>query len=215
MRFTIVLAVFFVFALNSLAFSQQNPYHLTSAQPAQLPDICRYTMDGPYRGAYIAGSSFGWLKNHHDPNFRIVYQYYLNIGPDLIHMHHYCRGLKRMNEAITESTAEGMSSFKLRQALNEFGYVLRNSKPDFVLRPLVMMEKARTFLYLNDEQNFIKTLTDILRINNRYIPAYVALADYYISKGDKQNALQMLNRAKQIAPDNKFLQEKIQSIREK
>jgi hypothetical protein len=81
----IVVMVLIIMAANGTFVNAQR---LQPGDLAFLPDVCKYTWDGPYRDAFGMGiDHFGKFKDH--PEYHQLYYYYNLLGRDLVHMHHY------------------------------------------------------------------------------------------------------------------------------
>lgn len=151
------------------------------------PDYCQYSFDGnrghPQKSPYA--TVYGWK------NFQ--------------HLHHYCRGLYRMKEAAAaaESTAAMDSSFY--RATMEFNYVLDNTGPDFVLKPEILVQKGISLLAIGKFIEAIECFNEALELRRDYVPAYVALANYFLNQDDPEGAREVLEIGLAHAPDSEIL----------
>ena len=105
----------------------QETQGITPAEMLSLPEYCRarYGNDQALKGRW---------------NAQMGTQHFL-------HVHHYCSGLNFMRRS-SAAVDSAKRRYALEQAINEFGYVLRNWPPEFQLYAQAQQQQkmARTLL---------------------------------------------------------------------
>ncbi len=191
------------FAVSAFISPRAPAQRLTPEDLLKLPEVCRYTWDGPYRDAYDLGfSHFKDYRNH--PRYGMLFKYYMHYGEGLITLHHYCRGLKKIDTASQCRTSQ-CRTYELESAIGEFDYVLINTTEDFILRAEIMLKKAQ-LLFLNEQDKAaVSTLVELIRGHPEYIPPYLILAEHFNKYGLKSEATALIKNALEIAPGNEEL----------
>jgi len=105
-----------------------------------------------------------------------------------LHLHHYCDGLNFMNRSFKRGSDRNARDFDLRRAVNNFDYVLTRASNDFVLLPEIMAQKARALHMLGRKAEAASLDAKVIAMQPDYIPAYIALGDFYKESGDLKKA---------------------------
>jgi tetratricopeptide (TPR) repeat protein len=145
---------------------------------AKLPAFCRGTMM--------------IRKLSQDP---IPWDVYLKkYGESWMHLHHYCWALNAENHAVSISNTDRRRD-KLRYAIGDIDYVLSNNKdPNFYFLPEIYTSKARILFKLDDSDNAVIWLKKAIDLKPSYVPAYARLSDYYVDRGEIDEAIKILNQ---------------------
>jgi len=145
-------------------------------QLGKLPDYCSY---------------MGVGRKKHTP---LGKKYRKTFGPDWIHMHHYCWAL-----VDSQRGYDG-------QAIDNLNYVLRNSRSDFKLRPMVLKQKARILMINNNLSAAAPVYSELIKVKPDDEEGYLGLAEIFLSKGDKNTAREVVELGLKNIPDSGKLQ---------
>ncbi|MHB1054199.1 MAG: tetratricopeptide repeat protein [Thiobacillus sp.] len=133
------------------------------------------------------------------------------IGPDWLHIHHYCFALNFTNRFYKTSNPNEKRHY-LRGALDNHDYVLTHAAPDFWMRPEIHTEKARQLRAAKRYGEAMGELTRALGINPDYLNAYVVLSDVHMDLNKKSDAVASVEKGLQHGPDNRALQRRYKSL---
>lgn len=155
------------------------PYAPSDAEVAQLPNFCAVKFKRP------------------GPNFEAQFG-----RKNWIHMHHYCHGLKFVNRAKNYPKE---SRDYLARAKGEYRYVFRTTEPTFWFRPQMYVEMARIHLRLRERPDAQNWLTEAIKLNPRYEPAYTALINLLREDGAQGAALELATQGVRYLPASEAL----------
>jgi len=170
MRFALIISII---AMSELASADIK----SIADVARLPPYCSGTQS---------------IRNiTKDP--RPINDYIAIYGTPFIHLHHYCWALDRESTSwrVRDKTARDS---QLRYALGDIQYVLDRSTPDFMLLPEILNTKARILFSLRRDGEAVAALNQAINTKNDYVEAYIQLSDYYVKRGDKTQAVKLLEQ---------------------
>lgn len=180
-----IIAIFFL--APSIASAAES-YFITPSEMAVLPHFC-----------YIK-QFYGENKNH--PEEQAIYDM---LGADYVHMHHYCWGLNYANRADKNWGDKTLRSYELSLATKEFNYILSHVAPDFFMRPEIYLRLGKVLRHAGNPaeaaQNFLKAI----EAKPDYIPAYLALSDFYKEAGNLTKALSLLEDGLKQDPSSRGL----------
>ena len=163
---------------------------------ALLPKFCTYTQH--FRARVPGGS---------DP--ALIEQWHARLGPDFVHLHHYCYGLMKTNRAVLLARDRTARQFYLSDAIVEFDYVIVRATDDFVLLPEVRLKKGENLVLLGKGPLAVLEFESAIELRKDYWPPYAQLSDYYKDSGDSLKAKEVLVRGLTAAPDAKALQRRL------
>jgi tetratricopeptide (TPR) repeat protein len=168
-----------VLLLTHPLFAAAMPYAPTDAEVAALPKFCavKFKRPGPNSEAQFGRKNW-------------------------IHMHHYCHGLKFVNRARNYPNE---SRGYLVQAKGEYEYVFKATEPTFWFRPQMYVEMARIHLQLRERTEAQGRLTDAIKLNPRYEPAYTALIKLLREDGAQVTALELATQGVRYLPASEAL----------
>jgi hypothetical protein len=166
---------------------------------ALLPQYCIYTQ--LFREVVPGGANSAEIK-----------RWTAIMGPSFHNMHHYCWGLMKTNRALFLVRNQQMRSFYLRDALEEFNYVIRRASSDFKLLPEILTKKGENLIRLDRGKEAIPELRHAIALNPGYWPPYAALSDYYVKTGDSSSARHWLEQGLSHNPDVKALKKRLAEI---
>lgn len=155
------------------------PYAPSDAEVAQLPNFCAVKFKRP------------------GPNFESQFG-----RKNWIHMHHYCHGLKFVNRAKNYPKE---SRDYLARAKGEYQYVFRTTEPTFWFRPQMYVEVARIHLQLRERPEAQKWLSEAIKLNPRYEPAYISLINLLREDGAQGTALELATQGVRYLPASEAL----------
>lgn len=127
----------------------------------------------------------------HDP--KPIEEYMAMYGKPYYHLHHYCWALNTENKAERISDRYLRES-KLSYALTDIQYSLDHSDPDFVFLPEMYNTQARILFTLRRDAEAVVALNKAIEAKPDYVPAYLRLSDYFVDKGNKAEAIKILEQ---------------------
>ena len=127
----------------------------------------------------------------HDP--KPIEEYLAIYGKPYYHLHHYCWALNSENKAGRISDRYLRES-KLGYALGDIQYSLDHSDPDFVFLPEMYNTQARILFTLRRDPEAVLALNKAIEAKRDYVPAYLRLSDYFVDKGNKAEAIKILEQ---------------------
>jgi tetratricopeptide (TPR) repeat protein len=127
------------------------------------------------------------------------------IGSNFIDLHHYCAGLNFANRywSATNSKDRG---FYLQNAMNNFNYMVRAAKPDFVLGAQLYSDRGEVFKLMGKRGEAAKDFDQAISINPRIVKPYLQLADLYVADKSAKRALETVTEGLRHIPDSTALQ---------
>ena len=141
-RTFLLLGITLLLPIPSVA---QDKYSFTKEEYQSLPQYCQaqrfIARDNRHR--HISESEYASWK--------------AKLGPDYLHMHHFCRALISLRRAALSSSIRE-KNWGYDRAIRDFDYVLRNVDRAFVLLPEIHLRKGLAFRLsgndIEEEQNF-------------------------------------------------------------
>jgi tetratricopeptide (TPR) repeat protein len=128
------------------------------------------------------------------------------MGAGFLHIHHYCFGLNFMNRARGMSSSNKEREGTLQAAITNFNYVLRNTQPDFYMRPEVLMNRGITLSMQHNDGAAVGDLLKAIEMDPGLSRAYMALADLYVKQKNRSKALDTVTTGLRHSPETKSLQ---------
>lgn len=141
--------------------------------------------------------------------------YLKKYGKSWTHLHHYCWALNGENHAASISNPDRRYD-KLRYALGDIDYVLSNNKdPNFYFLPEIYTSRARILFKLDDPDNAVIWLKKAIDLRPSYVPAYARLSDYYVDRGETEEAVKILNQGIARSQRSEMLKRRLSEIQHK
>lgn len=134
------------------------------------------------------------------------------VGPDFLHVHHYCAALHSLRLASGARSEEDRNRF-LRAAVAEIAYVEDKAKPNWFLRAEIEVQKGRALLRLNEIPRAIQAFHSSLKVNPRFPAAYAGIADAYLMLKQPEKAKATLDKGIKAIPNAKGLRTRRASIK--
>ncbi|MHB1246456.1 MAG: tetratricopeptide repeat protein [Sulfuriferula sp.] len=179
--------------LIGLGMQQANasPYTPTASEMAALPPFCKAKL----------GADPANVKLYSD-----------RIGPDWLHIHHYCFGLGFANKYYRDYGNRMARADDLKQAVTNYDYVLEHAAPGFWMRAEIGTQKARILAAAKRNAEAIGALDVALQADHDYAPAYAELSDIYRDLGQQAKALSSVERGLQHVPLDMPLQRRYKKL---
>ncbi len=127
-----------------------------------------------------------------------------SMGPNFIHIHHYCAGLNFMNRARGSFSSGRQDT--LGAVVREFDYVLDHVTADFYLRPEILMNRGIALTMLKRNGEAVGNLMKAIELDAKQPRAYMALADLYLKQNNRSKALETATEGLRHNPDTESLQ---------
>ena len=121
------------------------------------------------------------------------------------HMHHYCDCIRFTNRAYSALGDWNNMRYNLGIGIGGCDYVLRNTKPDFNMRPEVHLQKGKALRLFQQEGKAAAEFMEAIRGNPELAQAYVELADIQARNKKPGEALKTVTEGLRHAPDSKSL----------
>lgn len=129
----------------------------------------------------------------------------VTMGPDFVHIHHYCAGLNFVNRSYSMASTKSRLEI-LNAAVRNFDYVLTHTQPSFYLRPEALMNRGIALSMMQNQGEAIGSLHKAIEMNPRLPRAYITLADLYDKMKDRSKALETVSEGLRHNPDTRSLQ---------
>jgi tetratricopeptide (TPR) repeat protein len=121
-------------------------------------------------------------------------------------IHHYCGGLNDLNNS---HKLQGQArKTRLHYAFGGFDYMIKNNTTalDHPLVPEIYLNRAVTLRLMGRETQALKDVYKAMELQPKFAKAYYELADFYLKKGLKEKALEVVTKGLRYLPEDKLLQ---------
>lgn len=183
---TAMAAVLLVLSFSAYAAD----YAITAGELMQLPRFCRQLSEGNF-----AADAKSYRIDAPPPTW-------------MQHFQHYCHGLKEMARSSSASNKNDRI-YKLKEAINEFQYVLTHTQasPEFYpYLAMVRRDRARAYVRMGKDSDAVAELMEAIRLNPGYAAAYIELINVNLNSGNREGALNIAQEGLARFPDSKTLQ---------
>jgi len=177
-----------LFSVNTWAVGAFKP---TEAELRMLPPYCKPK-------AVNLNSKVGPYQKYR-PLIKIWKQ---RLGPDYVHLHHYCQALQALNKIYKEPEKK---KFYYKVALGNIEYMERNASKKFILMPEIFYTKAKVLYSMGRTDDAIKYLISAIRLKKNFTAPYVKLIEIYSKLGMKDKAKKVLTTGLKYNPKSKAL----------
>ncbi len=164
----------------------QNMYYITASEARLLPPFCMGLSIGNFREDAKS------LKQ--------------NIIMPGEHTQHFCHGMK----ALIRGDRGDKKSYE--NAVSEFEYVQEHSTSQHELLDSVSLYKAEALGKLGKTGPALTEYNKAIQLNNKYHQAYARLADYYLTLGMKQDAIDTIKVGLRFSPESKGLKNRLHKL---
>ncbi len=200
----IILIVFFVTIYPISSMADTEAYEKALGGPQRGYD---YELDkiAPYCKCFIS-SNRDQYKNDR-AKWDAVFK---KNGGTGLHFNHYCQGLLalyRLGRGVGESKA------LLGFANYQFKYVLKNLNPRHFMLPEVHTKMGITQKMLGQNDMAVNEFYQAVKLNKKYVPAYIGLIDLYKMIGDLNAAVKIARTGLKYSPDSKILKRKLLELK--
>ena len=131
------------------------------------------------------------------------------VGRDFMHMHHYCDAKVAVMKADRARVSSGERKHWLLHAVNHYNYVIRNSKPSFVLLPEVYVQRANARIRQDLLKEALEDLETAKTLRPDYVPIYLTLAQLFQDGGNKDRARAALEEGLKAIPTSNVLRQSL------
>jgi len=121
-----------------------------------------------------------------------------------LHIHHYCYALNYLSRANSVGKAKERDYLRSRAAA-DYRYVLSKARPDFWMRPQLLVELGRIYVQLKEPGKAIPLFNEAITANRSYLPAYVALLAQLRGTNASGAALDVATEGLRHIPDSEAL----------
>jgi tetratricopeptide (TPR) repeat protein len=177
------------------------PSGFTVGELALLPDYCK-DVQGVYYG------------DHTNPSPRASYWLGV-IGPDLWHMHHYCRALVMERRAAQPGLSPGAKGEALLRALGDYEYLLTVGLPNDPLLPEILLRHGELLVQMGNLPEAERIWQRARELKPDYWPAYTRWIDVLIGLKLYERAATLTAAGIQNAPNNPELLERATTLEKK
>lgn len=122
-----------------------------------------------------------------------------------MHMHHFCDCIRFTNRAYAKLGQPHGVEYNLGIAIGGCDYVLRNTKPDFYMRPEIHLQKGKALILYKKEGEAVKEFLLAIKGNPGLVQPYIELGRVQARLGIKQEALKTVTEGLRFVPDSKAL----------
>lgn len=126
------------------------------------------------------------------------------IGPNFIHIHHYCFGLHKRRLAMQESDPAERRRL-LRSAIGEIAYVESHAVGDIPFYAEIYTVRGKMHLMLGEKIEAATYFKRAIVRDPRHGPAYGALARMFKDQGRVDQARRVITEGLRVAPDSPSL----------
>ena len=163
-----------------------NMYQITASEARQLPPFC-----------------MGLSIENFREDAKSLKQ---NISVPGQHTHHFCHGMK----SLLRGDSGDKKSYET--AIQEFEYVQKHSTSKHELLDSTSLYKAEALGKLGRTGPALIEYNKAIQLNNTYHQAYARLADYYLTLGMKQDAIDTIKMGLRFSPESKGLKNRLHKL---
>ncbi len=177
------------------------PAGYTLGELAVLPDYCKD----------VQGVFYGDANN---PSPRAGYWLGV-IGPDLWHLHHYCRALVMERRASQPGISQSTKNQELLRANADYEYMMNVGSPKDPLMPEIMLRYGDLLVQLNNLPEADRQWQRARELKPDYWPAYTRWIDVLIGLKLYDRAAALTGEGLRNAPDSRELLERVATLERK
>jgi tetratricopeptide (TPR) repeat protein len=187
-----------IFLLAGLGFGAHNVAsaieNITAGELALTPAFCQdvQTMNG-------------WSKTRPSP--RTAHWIGL-MGDSFWAMHHFCWAMVGLYRAQMPGLSPMTRSWLIKNAIDDYRFVVNNSTPDFVLLPEVYTRMGDAQLLLGDVGSAFESFARARALKPDYWPPYLRWADLLVKSNKKTEARDVIAEGLRYSPNAQPLLDK-------
>jgi hypothetical protein len=175
------------------------PENITETEMRLLPSYCRDTQ------------TFGYGDSTYNTSPRAAH-WVSYMGKSFWAMHHYCWALINMNRSRRASLPANERVWYWESARGDYGYVINNSPPDFIMLPEIYTRIGEVELLLKHPDKANDAFAKARKLKPDYWPAYSHWAEFLIQIGRRPDALKIVISGLQHSPGAKVLLEQLRVL---
>lgn len=210
MRIVFIILILVCFIISSFIYSPEvigEGYHPDRAGP-----IVAYEHELKYLPPYCRCVASVNMKRYkkEKAKWARIFKSKGERGRDWGHIHHYCYGLtflSRVNRGL------GKRSYLLGRAESEFGYMIKQASPKFILMPEIHLRMGITKLMMRKDAGALKHFYKAIKLKNDFVPAYIQIIYYYRNHNNAKEALKIARLALKHAPNSKVLRKQLAELK--
>lgn len=129
-----------------------------------------------------------------------------------IHIHHYCAALNDVEHAMMARTKKERDQYLLDSMAGGFDYMWNQAGASCPMMPEILVSKGKALAMLDKPSEAATSFQRAIQLNQRFIPAYTALADLYKKTGQTDTARRLLEYALRIDPKSVALNRRLAEL---
>lgn len=120
-----------------------------------------------------------------------------------LHVHHYCFGMKAVALAYANYTDKNRRRFFANATVSETAYFLEHAPEESPLRAEALITQGRGFMLADQPDDARERFEAALEIDPNMVDAWAFLSDVHVAQGRKQDAIKVLQDAREKLGDQK------------
>lgn len=164
------------------------PQNITPGEISRLPEYCPHSITFSPRGTPDAPTD----QQRH---------WVALMGNTFWAIHHYCWALVNVNRAERGGLSPADRRYLFQWAIQDCYYVVNLATPDFPLMPEILTRIGNYYVEMDRVIEAMEHFERAKAIKSDYWPPYVGLANINLRLGRKNVAIDILNSAIQILPN--------------
>lgn len=127
-------------------------------------------------------------------------------------MHHYCWALIGLHRADRAGTPPNVRAWRIKDAIDDFYFVVRNAPPDFVLLPELHFRLGEAFVQLGDYGSALIEYSKSRTAKPDYWPAYVGESNVLAKARRTAEAQDLLKEGLRLMPGEPNLASALEAL---
>jgi tetratricopeptide (TPR) repeat protein len=196
---SVMRALLAVSLLALAGAASAKPEDITEPEMKLIPRYCADTMGFKYGDAYYNTSPRAghWVAL---------------MGKGFWAMHHYCWARINMNRAQRAGVPAQTRRALWESARGDYGYVVNNTVPDFIMLPEIYTRIGEVELLLAHPDKANLAFIRARELKPDYWPAYSHWAEFLIAAGKRADALKVVAAGLEHAPESRVLLEQFRVL---
>jgi len=134
------------------------------------------------------------------------------LGGGFGHIHHYCNALNFMRRASKSWNDKQNQQFNYNNARSDIEYMLNHTSPNYFMRPEFHVKLGEVLIQQGDGAKGAAEIKKAITQKVDYVPAYVALSNYYKRSGLMDMAREVLQQGLERVPNSKALKRRLKRL---
>jgi tetratricopeptide (TPR) repeat protein len=192
LKFAIIVSLFLTSQqLHSTECTTGSNVICNEADIAVLPPYCRARM-----------------LNDKDPSFK---EWNHRLGPDFIHIHHYCFGLYKTNKG-NMTLDKGEKEELYTSAIGEMEYLFAHASPTFKMLPRISYDQGQLYEKRGKTGEAMQAYQKSINLNPKLPMPYAALSDLFKKQKNNKEAILILEQGLKYKPTSKALLKRMEKL---